>query len=158
MNFVGSITRPRNRCDPDGRHHARCKCWNGSRKIWCGPRDRNAASRPDCQVRWLGRILTATVRSRRVSFARYTSPIPPEPSCDRISYGPEFGARGKGPRVGAMITAGRCAEGMALGGWSASPEVGQKRIWRAQYRSPRSGLWAVWQKEHPDAEPARLAE
>lgn len=35
-----------------------------------------------------GEILTATVRSSRVSFARYTSPIPPAPQGDRISYGP----------------------------------------------------------------------
>jgi TonB family protein len=32
-----------------------------------------------------GRILTATVRSRRVSRALYTSPIPPAPRADRIS-------------------------------------------------------------------------
>src|SRR5436309_3797637 len=38
--------------------------------------------------RWAGRILTATVRSRRVSRARYTSPMPPAPSGARISYGP----------------------------------------------------------------------
>src|SRR6266851_6720980 len=37
-----------------------------------------------------GRILTATVRSRRVSRARYTSPIPPAPSGDWISYGPSL--------------------------------------------------------------------
>ena len=30
----------------------------------------------------------ATVRSRRASRAQYTSPIPPVPSGDRISYGP----------------------------------------------------------------------
>ena len=35
--------------------------------------------------RWEGRILIATVRSRRVSRARYTSPMPPAPSGDRIS-------------------------------------------------------------------------
>src|ERR1700730_4240797 len=37
-----------------------------------------------------GRILTATVRSRRVSRARYTSPIPPAPSGETILYGPRF--------------------------------------------------------------------
>src|SRR4029077_7096452 len=31
------------------------------------------------------RILTATMRSRRVSRARYTSPIPPAPIAERIS-------------------------------------------------------------------------
>ena len=32
--------------------------------------------------------LTATSRPSRSSFARYTSPIPPAPRGDRISYGP----------------------------------------------------------------------
>src|ERR1700688_1861652 len=43
-----------------------------------------------------GRILIATERSRRVSRARYTSPIPPAPRGDSISYGPSLvpGARG----------------------------------------------------------------
>src|SRR5664280_603994 len=35
-----------------------------------------------------GRTLSATARSRRASFARYTSPIPPAPRGERISYGP----------------------------------------------------------------------
>src|SRR3954452_2942638 len=35
-----------------------------------------------------GRTLMATTRSRRVSMARYTSPMPPEPSGAMISYGP----------------------------------------------------------------------
>jgi hypothetical protein len=35
-----------------------------------------------------GRTLMATSRSRRVSFARDTSPIPPAPMRDTISYGP----------------------------------------------------------------------
>src|SRR3974390_2409446 len=33
--------------------------------------------------------LMATVRSRRVSRARYTSPMPPAPSADTTSYGPK---------------------------------------------------------------------
>src|SRR5690348_4743892 len=37
-----------------------------------------------------GRTLIATVRSRRVSRARYTSPMPPAPSAPVISYGPSF--------------------------------------------------------------------
>src|ERR1700678_3086266 len=96
MNFVGSITRPGNRCDPDGRHHAGMQMlgWFKEDMVRASPWKRCLAS--GLSVRCLGRILTATVPSRRVSFARYTSPIPPEPSCDRISYGPEFGARGKG--------------------------------------------------------------
>ncbi len=35
-----------------------------------------------------GSTLIATVRSSRVSRARYTSPIPPAPSAPTISYGP----------------------------------------------------------------------
>ena len=35
-----------------------------------------------------GRTLIATVRSSRVSRALYTSPMPPAPSSDRISYAP----------------------------------------------------------------------
>src|SRR4029077_13203652 len=35
-----------------------------------------------------GSTLMATVRSRRVSRARYTSPIPPAPMGARTSYGP----------------------------------------------------------------------
>src|ERR1700693_3888692 len=38
--------------------------------------------------RCCGRTLIATVRSSRVSRARYTSPIPPAPIAETISYGP----------------------------------------------------------------------
>src|SRR5580692_11126010 len=44
----------------------------------------------DLSERCAGRILIATVRSRRVSRARYTSPIPPAPKGETISYGPSF--------------------------------------------------------------------
>src|SRR5438045_4261132 len=37
-----------------------------------------------------GRTLTATSRPRRVSRARYTSPMPPAPNCPVISYGPNL--------------------------------------------------------------------
>src|SRR5439155_5519631 len=40
------------------------------------------------------KILIATVRSRHVSRARYTSPIPPAPSGETISYGPSLAPRG----------------------------------------------------------------
>src|SRR5262245_32941749 len=46
------------------------------------------------------RILMATVRSSRVSRARYTSPIPPSPSGATISYGPS-----RVPGSNAMQTA-----------------------------------------------------
>src|SRR2546430_14787418 len=41
-----------------------------------------------------GRILIATSRPSRTSFARYTVPMPPRPSSSRISYGPNR-ARGE---------------------------------------------------------------
>jgi hypothetical protein len=44
-----------------------------------------------------GSTLTAIMRSRRVSRARYTSPMPPAPSVARISYGPSLV-----PEVSAM--------------------------------------------------------
>src|ERR1700693_990340 len=48
-----------------------------------------------------GRTLIATVRSSRVSLARYTSPIPPTPIAETISYGPsrEPGDSGKVGRL-----------------------------------------------------------
>src|SRR5437762_1017113 len=36
------------------------------------------------------RTLMATSRPRRVSRARYTSPMPPAPNCPVISYGPNL--------------------------------------------------------------------
>src|SRR6266568_4941713 len=42
------------------------------------------------EERWDARTLIATVQSKRVSRARYTSPMPPAPSGARISYGPSF--------------------------------------------------------------------
>src|SRR6202034_2169000 len=46
--------------------------------------------RSGSEERCAGRTLIATSRSSRVSRARYTSPIPPAPSKDWISYGPSF--------------------------------------------------------------------
>ena len=45
----------------------------------------SAAESPDVDS---GRILRATSRCRRLSRARYTSPMPPVPRRPRISYGP----------------------------------------------------------------------
>src|SRR5882724_6527238 len=45
-----------------------------------------SASEENCA----GKILIATVRPRRVSRARYTSPIPPAPSGETVSYGPSL--------------------------------------------------------------------
>jgi hypothetical protein len=58
-----------------------------------------------------GSTLIATSRSRRVSRARYTSPMPPAPSGETISYGPSLVptsapcvARHHSPRVKEPIT------------------------------------------------------
>src|SRR5437879_3235235 len=50
-------------------------------------------------LRRVERILTATMRSRRVSRALYTSPIPPEPIRLKISYGP------------SLVPGSRCMQG-----------------------------------------------
>src|SRR5437667_11359679 len=49
-------------------------------------RCRSAESDEWCE----GNTLIATVRSRRESRARYTSPMPPAPTGLTISYGPSF--------------------------------------------------------------------
>src|SRR5262249_34073823 len=48
-----------------------------------------------------GKTLIATVRFRRVSEALYTSPMPPAPMSERISYGPRRvpGLSAIGPRL-----------------------------------------------------------
>src|SRR5260370_15645336 len=48
----------------------------------------NRSRRSGSSARCAGRTLIATMRSRRVSRARYTSPIPPAPIAPVISYGP----------------------------------------------------------------------
>src|SRR5215472_2846771 len=50
----------------------------------------NRAFSSGSEERCDGRTLTATSRPRRVSRARYTSPIPPAPSGESISYGPSL--------------------------------------------------------------------
>ena len=61
-----------------------------------------------------GRTLTATWRPRRVSSARKTSPIPPEPSGAMTSYGP---SRVPGPTglPSAGLEGPLIASGRALG-------------------------------------------
>src|SRR5215472_471379 len=66
-----------------------------------------------------GRILTATVLSSRVSFARYTSPIPPAPSGETISYGPSFVPETSGI-IGRDYTPGHLAELTSLLNCAAS--------------------------------------
>src|ERR1700730_13604832 len=68
-----------------------------------------------------GRILTATVRSRRVSRARYTSPIPPALRGEAIPYGPSLvpGTSGIGARHYSP-TNPLCIESDRGDGWSAT--------------------------------------
>src|SRR5438045_4156207 len=48
------------------------------------------ASRSKRSLNSVLETLIATVRSRRVSRALYTSPMPPAPIAERISYGPSL--------------------------------------------------------------------
>src|ERR1700720_4549659 len=66
-------------------------------QIWaCVTEERVLASRSnrifnsELHERWDGRILMATERSKRVSRARYTSPMPPAPRAATISYAPSL--------------------------------------------------------------------
>src|SRR6516165_664761 len=71
---------------------ARASRWNRSRV--CGD-----------AVKASGRTLMATPRSRRVSLARYTSPMPPAPSEDWISYGPRRAPAASGMRRTVILAA-----------------------------------------------------
>lgn len=51
----------------------------------------NPSRRSRLSAKGPGRTLIAPMRSTRVSRARYTSPIPPAPIAERISYGPGVG-------------------------------------------------------------------
>jgi hypothetical protein len=73
-----------------------------------------------------GRTLMATVRSSRVSRARYTSPIPPVPRAESISYGP----------TRALTASGICASRREL--WSVKYSVRGTRT-AVQY----STGWAI---------------
>ena len=66
-----------------------------------------------------GSTLTATVRFRLVSVARYTSPMPPTPRGETISYGPRRvpGCRGKGE-----------VDGIILATFQGLEEIGERKI------------------------------
>src|SRR5882762_1777961 len=87
----------------------------------------NRSWAPVLSDRWDGRIFTATVRSSRVSRARYTSPIAPAPSGATISYGPR---RVPGNRV---MRAGE-----------SYPRDGPRGTGRGSGRMPSS--WYCWMK------------
>jgi hypothetical protein len=52
--------------------------------------ERQRAIRSGSLAKESGSTFSATSRFSLVSFARYTSPIPPAPRAARISYGPSF--------------------------------------------------------------------
>src|SRR6267142_1042424 len=75
-----------------------------------------------------GRILIATLRSKRASRARYTSPIPPAPSSSIISYGPSFVPEGRAIAHGIIFPGKGLAVGPTILGWMVgTPEIGGKR-------------------------------
>src|SRR5258705_500953 len=67
----------------------------------------NRAIRSASAANASGRILMATSRSSRVSRARYTSPMPPAPSAESISYGPMRVPGVRAKRLSRIIRAGR---------------------------------------------------
>src|SRR5215831_3953142 len=60
--------------------------WLSEASTWASRRNR--AIRSPSSVNASGRIFSATSRLSFVSRARYTSPMPPAPMADRISYAP----------------------------------------------------------------------
>ena len=61
------------------RRHRACRCADDSMPRWHAPRPRTVLGTRGSFAMCAGRILIATVRLRRLSRARYTSPIPPAP-------------------------------------------------------------------------------
>src|SRR5215469_2405910 len=79
----------------------------------------NRCLRTGSEEKCAGRTLMATVRSSRVSRARYTSPIPPAPNGATISYGPSRVLRLSGIS-GPIINPGN--------GPGVQPLIGRKRV------------------------------
>src|ERR1700678_5876 len=75
------------------------------------------ASRSKRSLNCASENLIATSRFRRVSRARYTSPIPPAPRNARISYGPSFSPGESGIwRTGLSVAHPKvCSEGLGRG-------------------------------------------
>src|SRR5262252_302244 len=81
------------------------------------------------------RTFSATIRPSRVSRARYTSPIPPTPSCARISNGP---MRAPGENTMARVVFGESAHYRSHApNEAAAPIVILKRRARAQQSGDR---------------------
>src|SRR6478609_6978528 len=77
----------------------------------------NRARRPACSMKRCGSTLSATSRSRRVSRARYTSPMPPSPRRPSTRYGPS--------RLPTSIASSR--DRTRLDGTHAQPRLGERR-------------------------------
>ena len=69
-----------NRFHLGGRCREVCRYADDSGWQWSVLHESNLSRSSALPARWEGRTLIATVRSRRVSRARYTSPIPPAPN------------------------------------------------------------------------------
>src|SRR6266852_219132 len=89
-----------------------------------------------------GRTLTATMRSSRVSLARYTSPIPPAPIEEMISYGP---SRVEGWRDIAVA----CSLPHQSAAWNAGCAIKQRQLSDVQVSSAPTHLLSG-EPERPD--------
>ncbi len=76
------------------------------------------ARRPGSALSWEESTLRATSRSSLVSRARKTSPMPPAPTADTISYGPR-----RVPAARLIRTPGRCERESATRGHSTPPRL-----------------------------------
>src|SRR5262249_11981088 len=84
--------------------HADVRCGWSSPAIVCASRSSRAFI-STLSEKCAGRTLIATVRFSRVSRALYTSPCPPTPMAERISYGRSFA-----PTAKVMVSASRHLE------------------------------------------------
>src|ERR1700675_2956784 len=75
--------------------------WFSEARVWASRVNR--ARRSGSLANASGRIFSATSRFSFVSRARYTSPMPPAPRAERISYEPRR-APGESVRVGVDYT------------------------------------------------------
>src|SRR6266567_5824017 len=75
-----------------------------------------------------GKVFTATSRRKRASRARYTSPIPPAPKRDKISYGPSLVPETSAMDRGNNIIEPRKAAVGAYGGWTIDSRVSSGNV------------------------------
>src|ERR1700689_5421812 len=85
-------------------------------------------NRSGSRAKAAGKTLIATSRLSRASRARYTSPMPPAPTADTISYGPSFvpGVRAIRARNYRLVQH-VALDATILDGWSANRKLSRKR-------------------------------